>query len=79
MLCGIFCLQSHELYKLQLLSFISLLTTHIIIYFYFSEQPASALLKVQDFIGAEHHLTDDNFLLQEDTGLYCIRRRSGLG
>ena len=36
--------------------------------------PASALRKVQDFIGAEHHLTDANFLKQEDTGLYCIRR-----
>ena len=36
--------------------------------------PASALRKVQDFIGAEHHLTDDNFMKQEDTGLYCIRR-----
>lgn len=36
--------------------------------------PASALRKVQDFIGADHHLTDDNFMKQEDTGLYCIRR-----
>jgi len=36
--------------------------------------PASALRKVQDFVGAEHHLTDSNFVLQHDTGLYCIRR-----
>ena len=41
---------------------------------YFQVHPASALRKVQDFIGAQHHLTDDNFVKQEDTGLYCIRR-----